>query len=228
MGALPNVFPGYQAVTNPDARAKFEKAWGVKNLPDKNGLMIPQMMEGLVDGTVKAFYIFGENLANSEPDIAKVEHELASAEFVVCQDIFPTETTRFADVILPAAAWCEDDGTFTNSERRVRSRRGDVKVKAKVTEQVPPGMPARTGSPIRCSIPPRRLPSTRPVPLWWKSCNPISSAVQEGGGLINRIPFHFLKSHSADQSCLYRLQGETHSSIFCPLLSDCEIMEYLV
>lgn len=119
MGALPNVFPGYQAVANPDARAKFEKAWGVKNLPDKNGLMIPQMMEGLVDGTVKAFYIFGENLANSEPDIAKVEHELSSAEFIVCQDIFPTETTRFADVIFPAAAWCEDDGTFTNSERRV-------------------------------------------------------------------------------------------------------------
>jgi len=119
MGALPNVFPGYQQVTNADARAKFEKAWGVKNLPDTNGLMIPQMMEGLVDGKVKAFYIFGENLANSEPDIAKVEHELESAEFVVCQDIFPTETTRFADVILPAAAWSEDDGTFTNSERRV-------------------------------------------------------------------------------------------------------------
>ena len=131
MAALPNVFPGYQAVTNPDARTKFEKAWGVERLPDKNGLMIPQMMEGLVDGAVKAFYIFGENLANSEPDIAKVEHELASAEFIVCQDIFPTETTRFADVIFPAAAWCEDDGTFTNSERRVSRVR-------KVSE--PPGI----------------------------------------------------------------------------------------
>ncbi len=119
MGALPNVFPGYQKVDNPDARAKFEKAWGVENLPAKPGLMIPQMMEGLVDGKVKAFWIFGENLANSEPDIKKVEHELASAEFLVCQDIFPTETTRFADVIFPSAAWSEDDGTFTNSERRV-------------------------------------------------------------------------------------------------------------
>jgi formate dehydrogenase major subunit len=58
-------------------------------------------------------------LANSEPNIAHVEHELASAEFIVCNDIFPTETTRFAHVILPAAAWCEDDGTFTSSERRV-------------------------------------------------------------------------------------------------------------
>ncbi len=119
MGALPNVFPGYQQVANPDARAKFEKAWGVTGLPDKPGLMIPQMMDGLVTGKVKGFWIFGENLANTEPDISKVEHELASAEFIVCNDIFPTETTRFADVVFPAAAWSEDDGTFTSSERRV-------------------------------------------------------------------------------------------------------------
>ena len=119
MGALPNVFPGYQKVGDMALRAKFEKAWGVEDLPSANGLMIPQMMEGLVDSKVRAFYIFGENLANTEPDIHKVEHELASAEFLVVQDIFPNETTRFAHVILPAAAWSENDGTFTNSERRV-------------------------------------------------------------------------------------------------------------
>ena len=82
-------------------------------------MMMPQMMDGLVDGKVKFFYVFGENLANTEPDIRHVEHCLESAEFMVCHDIFPTETTRFADVIFPAAAWSEDDGTFTNSERRV-------------------------------------------------------------------------------------------------------------
>ncbi len=119
MAALPNIFPGYQAVTDAASRAKFEKAWNVGKLDGKVGLMIPQMMEGLVDGKVRGFYIFGENLANTEPDIHKVEHELASAEFLVCQDIFPNETTRFAHVILPAAAWSENDGTFTNSERRV-------------------------------------------------------------------------------------------------------------
>ena len=119
MGALPNVFPGYQKVEDPAARAKFEAAWGVKKLPEKNGMMMPQMMDGLVDGKVKFFYVFGENLANTEPDIRHVEHCLESAEFMVCHDIFPTETTRFADVILPAAAWSEDDGTFSNSERRV-------------------------------------------------------------------------------------------------------------
>ncbi len=119
MGALPNVFPGYQRVDNPEARAKFAKAWGVEQLPEKPGLMIPQMLDGLQDGKVKAFWIFGENLANTEPDIRHVEHCLESAEFLVCQDIFPTETTRFAHVILPAAAWSENDGTFTSSERRV-------------------------------------------------------------------------------------------------------------
>jgi formate dehydrogenase major subunit len=119
MGALPNVFPGYQKVIDESARAKFAKAWKVKKLPDQNGLMMPQMMEGLANKKIRAFYVFGENLANTEPDIHKTEHELSSAEFLVCQDIFPTETTRFAHVVFPAAAWCEDDGTFSSSERRV-------------------------------------------------------------------------------------------------------------
>ena len=119
MGALPNVFPGYQKVIDQVARDKFAQAWNVKALPGKNGLMIPQMMEGLVNKRVRGFYIFGENLANTEPDIRKVEHELASAEFLVVQDIFANETSRFAHVVLPAAAWSEKDGTYTNSERRV-------------------------------------------------------------------------------------------------------------
>jgi len=119
MGALPNVFPGYQPVVDLAARKKFEDFWEVTDLPDKLGLMIPEMMEGLVDKKVRAFYIFGENMANTEPDIRKVEHELESAEFLICQDIFFNETTRFADVVFPAAAWSENDGTFTNSERRV-------------------------------------------------------------------------------------------------------------
>ena len=125
MAALPNVYPGYQKVIDPAAQEKFEKAWGVK-LSGQNGLMMPAMMDGLVDGKVKALYIFGENLANTEPDIHHVEHCLASAEFLVCNDIFPTETTRFAHVVFPATAWSEDDGTFTNSERRVNRVRKAV------------------------------------------------------------------------------------------------------
>jgi formate dehydrogenase major subunit len=131
MGALPNVFPGYQLVKNPEARAKFEKAWGVKKLSGEVGITMPQMMEGLVSKKVRGFYVFGENLANTEPDIRKVEHELSSAEFLVCQDIFQTETTRFAHVVFPAAAWSENDGTFANSERRVSRVR---------TASPPPGL----------------------------------------------------------------------------------------
>jgi formate dehydrogenase major subunit len=130
MGALPNVFPGYQRVDNPQAREKFATAWKVEKLPEKPGIMIPQMIDGLLDGKVKAFYVFGENLANTEPDIRHVEHCLSSAEFLVCQDIFPTETTRFAHVVLPAAAWSENDGTFSSSERRVNRVR---------TASTPPG-----------------------------------------------------------------------------------------
>jgi len=130
MGALPNVFPGYQRVDNAEAREKFMKAWNVNSLPEKPGLLMPSMMEGLTSGQIKAFYVFGENLANTEPDIRHVEHCLESAEFLVCQDIFPTETTRFAHVILPAAAWSENEGTFTSSERRVNRVR---------TASIPPG-----------------------------------------------------------------------------------------
>jgi formate dehydrogenase major subunit len=131
MGALPNVLPGYQKVIDPTAREKFAKAWGVESLPEKPGLMMPQMMDGLVSKKIRAFYIFGENLANTEPDIHKVEHELASADFLVCQDIFENETTRFAHVVLPAAAWSENEGTFANSERRVSRVR---------TASPPPGL----------------------------------------------------------------------------------------
>ena len=119
MGALPNVFPGYQSVTVPENREKFMKAWGVRSLPDKPGLVIPAMMEGLLTKKIRALWVFGENLANAEPNIAHAEKCLSSAEFLVVQDIFPNETTRFAHVILPSASWCEDEGTFTSLERRV-------------------------------------------------------------------------------------------------------------
>jgi formate dehydrogenase major subunit len=126
MGALPNVLPGYQKVIDPAAREKFQKAWGVEKLDDKNGLMMPQMFDAVLAGKIKAMWIFGENLANTEPDIRHMEHCLESVDFLICNDIFPTETTRFADVIFPAAAWSEDDGTFSNSERRVNRVRKAV------------------------------------------------------------------------------------------------------
>jgi formate dehydrogenase major subunit len=123
MGALPNVYMGYQRVVDPLVREKFARFWGVPQLPDKVGLMLPQMLGsaggGKSAGSVKAFWCFGENPARTEPNLKHVLRSLESVEFLVGQDIFPTETNRYAHVILPSAAWCEDDGTFTNSERRV-------------------------------------------------------------------------------------------------------------
>jgi formate dehydrogenase alpha subunit len=125
MGALPNVYPGYQVVTQTDIRSKFEKAWGVP-LSDQVGLTIPDMMDGLIDGTVKGMYIFGENSVESDPNIHHVRHALESAAFLVVQEIFLTRTAELADVVLPGACWGEVEGTFTNTERKVQRVRKAV------------------------------------------------------------------------------------------------------
>lgn len=118
MGALPDVYSGYQKVTEEDKRAKFEAAWGV-SLSDKPGLTAIEMMKAASEGKIKAFYFMGENPMMSDPNIPHVKEALEKAEFIVCQDIFMTETTEFADVVLPVASFAEKEGTFTNTERRV-------------------------------------------------------------------------------------------------------------
>ena len=118
LGALPNVYSGYQRVDDPKIKEKFEKAWGVK-LPDKPGLTVVEMMYAATEGKIKAFYFMGENPMVSDPNIPHVKEALESVEFLVCQDIFMTETAQFADVVLPAASFAEKCGTFTNTERRI-------------------------------------------------------------------------------------------------------------
>ena len=117
MGALPNAYVGYQPVIDPNNRAKFEEAWGVK-LPEAIGKTSTQMIER--ESGIKGLYILGEDPAQTDPDINRVRDALEAMEFVVVQEIFPTETTRYADVILPAASFAECDGTFTNGERRIQ------------------------------------------------------------------------------------------------------------
>jgi formate dehydrogenase major subunit len=125
LGALPNVYTGYQQVANEEARVKFEKAWGVKGLPPQVGLTVTEMMPAAARGDLKALYIMGENPMVSDPDLKHVEESLANLDFLVVQDIFLTETAQMADVVLPAASFAEKDGTFTNTERRVqRVRKG--------------------------------------------------------------------------------------------------------
>ena len=120
MGALPNVFPGYQKVIDDKALAKFKKAWKIKKLDNKVGLTIGEMLEGARSGKVKALYVFGENPMVSDPDLKHVEESFDALDFMVVQDIFLTETAKKADVVLPASAFAEKDGTFTNTERRVQ------------------------------------------------------------------------------------------------------------
>jgi len=119
MGALPNVFPGYQKVTDAAVREKFEKAWGAP-MPDKVGLMIPEMFDKANSGELKAMYILGENPVLTDPNANHIKSGLDKLEFLVVQELFFTETAEFADVVLPSASFAETDGTFTNTERRVQ------------------------------------------------------------------------------------------------------------
>lgn len=120
MGALPNVFTGYQKVTDDAAREKFEKAWGVSMPPAKVGLMIPEMFDKANSGEVKAMYILGENPVLTDPNANHIKSGLENLEFLVVQELFLTETAEYADIILPGASFVEKDGTFTNTERRVQ------------------------------------------------------------------------------------------------------------
>ena len=119
MGALPNVYPGYQQVADEAAAKKFEHAWGAI-LSRKPGLTIPEMMEAAAKGSLKALYIMGENPMISDPDLNHLERELKKLDLLVVQDIFLHETAHLAHVVLPSAAWGEKDGTYTNTERRVQ------------------------------------------------------------------------------------------------------------
>jgi len=131
MGALPNVFTAYQKVTDEEARAKHEKAWGVDKLPDKAGLTLTATINAIHRGDVKGLYVVGENPMVSDPDLTHVGEALDNLEFLLVQDIFLTETAQKADVVLPGVTFAEKDGTFTNTERRVQrvrkaiSNRGD-------------------------------------------------------------------------------------------------------
>ena len=119
MGGLPNVYPAYQAVTNEEARRKFENAWGV-SLPDKVGMTVTEMIPGVLEGKTHALYILGEDPVMSDPDTAHVRECLEKVDFLVLQEIFPSETSAYADVLLPGVSSAEKTGTFTNTERRVQ------------------------------------------------------------------------------------------------------------
>jgi formate dehydrogenase major subunit len=120
MGLIPMFYPDYRSVENPEARAFFAELWHKPDLDPKKGLTVVEIMDATLRGEIRGMYIMGENPAMSDPDVQHARQALASLDCLVVQDLFLTETASFADVILPASAFPEKTGTFTNTDRRVQ------------------------------------------------------------------------------------------------------------
>jgi formate dehydrogenase major subunit len=116
---IPMFYPDYQSVEDPDVRGKFEQLWQT-SLDPKRGLTVVEIMDAVHAGQIKGMYIMGENPAMSDPDVEHARQALAHLEHLVVQDLFLTETAKYADVVLPASAWPEKDGTVTNTNRQVQ------------------------------------------------------------------------------------------------------------
>lgn len=119
MGCLPEFLPGYRRVTDEAARAQFERAWGT-TIPAETGLRAAQMLNAAGQGQIKALYLYGEDILNTSTLGAQLRRDLQSCEFVVLQEILPSEATRYADVLLPGVSFAEKSGTYTSAERRIQ------------------------------------------------------------------------------------------------------------
>jgi formate dehydrogenase major subunit len=141
IGAAPNEFPGYQSVDVPENRAKFEKAWGV-SLPGVVGMNNHEMVDAMLKGQMRALYVAGEDMISADSNANNVAAAFGKLELFVVQDIFFSETCRYADVVLPASPALEKDGTFTNTERRIQRfyqalpELGDSKADWKITQML--------------------------------------------------------------------------------------------
>ena len=140
-GLIPMFFPDYRSVENPEIRAGVEKLWGAK-LDPKRGKTVVEIMDAVHADEIKGMYILGENPAMSDPDLNHAREALTHLEHLVVQDLFLTETAAYADVVLPASAWPEKDGTVTNTNRQVQMGRqalplpGEAKVDWWITQEI--------------------------------------------------------------------------------------------
>jgi len=132
MGALPDMLPGYQHVTDAEIRARFGRSWGT-TVPDRPGLRILEMFESAIAGRVRAMYVIGEDIAQTDPDSGNVRKALAACDLVVSHDLFLSRTAELADVVLPAVSFLEKDGTFVNFDRRVQRVRPALSPPGKAT-----------------------------------------------------------------------------------------------
>jgi formate dehydrogenase major subunit len=134
-GLIPMVYPDYQRVDNPEARQRFEKLWGME-LDPKPGLTVVEIMNAAQKKEIRGMYVMGENPAMSDPDVDHAREALAALEHLVVQDIFLTETAYLADVVLPATAWPEKDGTVTNTDRMVQLGRKAIEPPGEAREDL--------------------------------------------------------------------------------------------
>lgn len=141
LGGLPNVYTGYQPVTSDEVHDKFEKAWGATS-NTKVGMTVTEMIPGILEGITRALYILGEDPVMSDPDTKHIRHCFESIDFLLLQEIFPSETAAYADILLPGISFAEKTGTFTSTERRVQMVRqaieplGDAKPDWWITSQI--------------------------------------------------------------------------------------------
>jgi formate dehydrogenase alpha subunit len=185
LGALPNVYPGYQSVEDTAVRAKFETAWGKELSPDK-GLTVVEMMHAIEQGKIKALYIMGENPALSDPNLNRTRKALEQVDFLVVQDIFLTETAEYADVVLPSTCFAEKHGTFTNTERRIQRVRKTVE---------PPGN-AREDWKILCEI-----ATKTGYPMAYDGADKIADEIASVSPIYGGISFDRIESVGLQWPC---------------------------
>jgi formate dehydrogenase alpha subunit len=173
MGGLPNVITGYQSVLDENTRTKFENAWQTSvKIPAKPGLTITELMQGVLDGRIKALYILGENPILSDPNMNHVTEALTRIEFLVSQDIFLNETAQLAHVVLPGVSFAEKEGTFTNTERRVQRVQPAIPIKGE----------ARRDLEIICDLGRRLSGSNGHVPT--EIVHPVSNWNYDGASAV--------------------------------------------
>ena len=158
MGGLPNVYTAYQSVIQDQVRHKFEAAWGAE-LSRTIGLPVTEMVPAAGDGKIKALYILGEDPVMSEPDSNHARHCLEQLDFMILQEIFPSETSKYADILLPGVSFAEKSGTFTNTERRFQLIRqaltppGEARQDWQITSDIARRIIAKGGRKIAADAP---------------------------------------------------------------------------
>ena len=185
LGALPNVYSGYQSVEDSQIQAKFESAWGAK-LSGRKGLTVIEIMHAIEEGKIRALYIMGENPALSDPNLNRTRKALEKVDFLVEQEIFLSETAEYADVVLPSVCFAEKDGTFTNTERRVQRVRRAV---------APPGQ-ARSDWEIICEV-----ATKMGYPMSYESADKIMDEIASVTPIYGGISFERIHSVGLQWPC---------------------------